>query len=405
LNDGRDRNIDYPLACYSCWQKKGDEMHAVHWAHQVDKRIEKIYERIWLPREFSDILPLLANKGIVPLIDPPQDSGLNVTNKISDPLLEDVAINSENSVNVVEMTSHAASFNDVALLSVEAWVSSDEKEWTTKSSANKDKRLKLKCGLDTGATSSIMSHLSAVKNGIKILKSDKMFKTADGVVQSCLGKTKPLTINVQGRLAVLELIVIDHHDHDILLGLDWFGQTEASFQPSHKLLKFPKKLDKFMVAEKMDDNEVDNESIVLLCFAQEADEMDMDADIIWDIDANHKVQPGAKLSKQQKLAFDKLAETIEKHGAKSLKDLGRCRVFKHKIRTVNEDPIFIPPYRKSQTEKEEINKLCDELFQAGIIRRSKSPYSFPSLLVPKPDGSWRLVIDYRLLNRITIQQN
>ena len=45
------------------------------------------------------------------------------------------------------------------------------------------------------------------------------------------------------------------------------------------------------------------------------------------------------------------------------------------------------------------------MFKAGIIRRSKSPWSSPIILVPKPNNTKRLCVDYRQLNKKTVQQN
>ena len=42
-------------------------------------------------------------------------------------------------------------------------------------------------------------------------------------------------------------------------------------------------------------------------------------------------------------------------------------------------------------------------FDAGIARQSRSPWSSPIILVPKPNGTKRMCIDYRKLNAKTIQ--
>ena len=44
-----------------------------------------------------------------------------------------------------------------------------------------------------------------------------------------------------------------------------------------------------------------------------------------------------------------------------------------------------------------------DLLKCGVITRSKSPYAAPVVLVRKKDGSFRLCIDYRGLNKITIK--
>lgn len=40
---------------------------------------------------------------------------------------------------------------------------------------------------------------------------------------------------------------------------------------------------------------------------------------------------------------------------------------------------------------------------SGIIQPSTSPYTFPVLLVKKQDGTWRMCVDYRSLNEMTVK--
>ncbi|KAJ9519642.1 hypothetical protein QJQ45_013270 [Haematococcus lacustris] len=76
----------------------------------------------------------------------------------------------------------------------------------------------------------------------------------------------------------------------------------------------------------------------------------------------------------------------------------------HTIRT---PPGAEAPYKRmyklSPREEAEVKKQVAELLAKGLIEPSSSPYGAPILFVQKKDGSLRMCIDYRALNKLTVR--
>nr|GEY14380.1 reverse transcriptase domain-containing protein [Tanacetum cinerariifolium] len=66
-------------------------------------------------------------------------------------------------------------------------------------------------------------------------------------------------------------------------------------------------------------------------------------------------------------------------------------------------PIARAPYRLAPAEMQELSTQLQELSDKGFIRPSSSPWGAPVLFVKKKDGSFRMCIDYRKLNKLTVK--
>ena len=82
-------------------------------------------------------------------------------------------------------------------------------------------------------------------------------------------------------------------------------------------------------------------------------------------------------------------------------ELGLTETVKMQVDVGDNEPIKMRPYRTPIKNREVIDKAIDEMLDANAIRRSRSPWSFPVVIVDKKDGSKRFCVDFRRLNKIT----
>ncbi|KAL4021245.1 hypothetical protein IC575_020039 [Cucumis melo] len=66
------------------------------------------------------------------------------------------------------------------------------------------------------------------------------------------------------------------------------------------------------------------------------------------------------------------------------------------------DPINVRPYTYGYHQKEEMEKLVEEMLASEVMRPSKSPFTNLVLLVQRKNGSWCFCVDYRAVNNATV---
>ncbi|KAG8173901.1 hypothetical protein JTE90_003079 [Oedothorax gibbosus] len=120
-----------------------------------------------------------------------------------------------------------------------------------------------------------------------------------------------------------------------------------------------------------------------------------------ELTAEHFDLKGVPMQAKQKL-LDLIFEYADIFSV-SLQTIGECTIEAPPIEITDYMPIQNRPFPIPVALRDNVRSQIEELQSAGILEKSNSQYAFPLILVrKKTQGEYRLVIDYRKLNLITI---
>ena len=111
---------------------------------------------------------------------------------------------------------------------------------------------------------------------------------------------------------------------------------------------------------------------------------------------NKKLENNENLSWQEK---ETLAKLLWKHRKTFEKKPGLVRDFQYSLKIEDETPFFVKPYPIPLKYQEKVSEEIQIMLKNGIIRKSKSNFINPVVIVAKSDGSIRLCLDARELNK------
>jgi hypothetical protein len=255
--------------------------------------------------------------------------------------------------------------------------------------------------LDSAAETSIMSEQKAKECGFRLKASPMKIKNVNDGINGVIGETEELLVIVHGIACKLVFAVIKHEDDSVILGLDWFNETDAVYGPSQNKLIFHGKAVYL-------DNDFENRITALPIQIDEVttdveidQENNIDDELGFDTEKHTREPPvfGVELPTEWK---KKLTDAIMERSAFDMTDLEQSNVDPMHIQLIDKTPVFRRAYRKSKKEEEIIEEEVQKLLKANIIRPSNSAYSSPILLVKKSSGEWRVVIDFRELNKVIV---
>ncbi|KAL5537990.1 hypothetical protein UlMin_046171 [Ulmus minor] len=219
--------------------------------------------------------------------------------------------------------------------------------------------------IDSGATHSFASPMFVEKIGRLPDRLEGIFSTSlpSGATLLSDSWLQATPVIIDGRELYVDLVVLEMHDYDVILGMDWLSKYNAKIDCKKRRVLFEP------VGEK-----------------------------------KFEFRGESKGPHTPFVSHMEAFKLLRKGCMDDLPGIPPDREIEFEIELLpGTAPISKAPYRMAPTELKELQIQLQELIDKRFIRPSHSPWGAPVLFVKKKDGTMRMCIDYRELNKVTIK--
>ncbi|GKA30836.1 putative reverse transcriptase domain-containing protein [Tanacetum coccineum] len=247
---------------------------------------------------------------------------------------------------------------------------------------------------DSGSDRSFVNTRFSSLLNIKPIKIEDSYEVelADGRVVSTNTVLKVCTLSLMNHIFKINLMPIELGTFDVIIGMDWLVKHDVVIVCGGKVVRIP----------------YGNKTLVV-----EGDKGGSRLKIISCIKARKYVEQGCHLflahvtkkkSKEKQMEDVLVIRDFPKVFPEELPGLPPPWQVEFRIDLVpGAAPVARTPFRLVPSEMKELSVQLQELLEKGFIRSSSSPWGAPVLFVKKKDGSFRMCIDYRELNKLTVK--
>nr|GEW57226.1 hypothetical protein [Tanacetum cinerariifolium] len=247
---------------------------------------------------------------------------------------------------------------------------------------------------DSGADKSFVSTRFSTLVDIEPVELETFYdvELADGKVVSSNNVLIGCTLNLLNHSFPIDLMVIELGSFDIIIGMDWLSRYDAAILCRKRKVRIP----------------LEGKTLVI-----KGNRNNSRLKIVSCIKARKYIENGYELflaqvtkqgSKEKQLEDVPVIRDFPEVFPDELPGLPSPRQVKFCIDLIPYTAhVARAPYRLAPSKMNELSEKLRELSEKGFIQPSSSPWGAPLLFVKKKDGSFRMCIDYRELNKLTIK--
>jgi len=256
--------------------------------------------------------------------------------------------------------------------------------------------------LDSGATHTSVADRLVKELGLRLSDNHTSMKALNSKAQRIVGMSYDVPITLDQWRGKQDVLVVNLDDYDIILGLDFLRKAKIVLMlylngvmiASEGCLCFIPccKVAAANVVKR-------GKSLVSTIAIDKA--LRKGGEVFLATIVDKKVDYCGEVPKEIASVLQQFEDVMPPQLPKKLRPR---RTIDHRIELVpGTKPPSQAPYQISPLELAELRKQLEELIDSRFVRPSKAPYGAPVLFQKKADGSLRMCVDYRALNKVTIK--
>ncbi|GJR84900.1 putative reverse transcriptase domain-containing protein [Tanacetum coccineum] len=253
---------------------------------------------------------------------------------------------------------------------------------------------------DSGADRSFVSTTFSALLDVTPTTLDTSYavELADGRISETNIVLRGCTLGLLGHPFDIDLMPVELGSFDVIIGMDWLAKYHALIVCDEKVVRIPYGNEVLIIRGDSCDG---GSKLNIISCTKTQKYIEKGCQVYLAQVTSKKAEDK---SEEKRLEDVPIVREFPEVFPEDLPGLPPARQVEFQIDLVpGAAPVARAPYRLAPAEMQELSAQLQELSDKGFIRPSSSPWGAPVLFVKKKDGSFRMCIDYRELNKLTVK--